>query len=56
VTETLITFTGELVDLEQAPVDVIGQIAEDIDRRLEELRSDTRGARDRRARPASGAA
>jgi hypothetical protein len=46
VTETLITFTGELVDLEQAPVDVIGQIAEDIDRRLEELRSDKRALGD----------
>jgi hypothetical protein len=46
MTDTLIAHTGELVDLSNAPVEVIGQIAEDIDRRLDELRSDKRALSD----------
>jgi hypothetical protein len=42
MTETLITLTGELVDLSSAPADVIGRMAQDIDTRLEGLRSDKR--------------
>jgi hypothetical protein len=46
MSETLISHTGELVDLAQAPAEVIGQIAEDIDARLEGLRSDKRALSD----------
>jgi hypothetical protein len=43
---TLLLSTGELIELADAPVDVIGRIAEDIDIRLSELRSDKRAIGD----------
>jgi hypothetical protein len=43
---TLMLSTGELVELAQAPAEVIGRIAEDIDIRLDELRSDKRALSD----------
>lgn len=38
--------TGELVELRDAPAEVIGRIAEEIDIRLDELRSDKRALSD----------
>jgi hypothetical protein len=46
MSETLISHTGELVDLTQAPAEVIGRIAQDIDARLDDLRSDKRALSD----------
>jgi hypothetical protein len=43
---TLMLSTGELVELGRAPAEVIGRIAEDIDIRLDELRSDKRALSD----------
>jgi hypothetical protein len=46
VSDVVSRTTGELIDLRDAPVEVIGQIAEDIDARLSELRSDKRALSD----------
>jgi hypothetical protein len=43
---TLMLSTGELVDLTTAPAQIIGELAESIDARIEELRSDKRSLGD----------
>jgi hypothetical protein len=43
---SLMRSTGELIDLSGAPAGVIGQIAEDIDQRIADLRSDKRALSD----------
>jgi hypothetical protein len=50
VTETLISLTGELVDLSTEPADTLGRLFEEIDHRTAELRSDKRELSDELAR------
>lgn len=50
MTETLITLTGELVDLSAAPADVLGKLFEEINQRVLDLRADKRELTDELAR------